>query len=109
MNVVEAQSRLFSRYDVEAELQSADVLAAELALGGLAPFTADVDLANPPEALLDWTALYAYQLSDGWPGPVVQDSMAPFSTHYARPEPNKHAKRCRELVAPYLKRTGVRV
>ena len=26
-----------------------------------------------------------------------------------RPEPNKHAKRCRELVAPYLKRTGARV
>jgi len=26
-----------------------------------------------------------------------------------RPEPNKPAKRCRELVAPYLKRPGARV
>ena len=109
MNAGEAEDRLLNRYDVEATLQSGDVLAAELALGGLAPFTADVDLANPPDALLDWVALYALQLSDGWPGPIVGDSMSPFSTHYARPEPNKHAKRSRELVASYLKRTGARV
>lgn len=97
-----------SRYGVTATLSEGDVLAAELALGSLAPFKEDVDLAAPPEALLDWTALYAYQLADGWPGPVVEDAMSPFRTVYAKPEPNRHAKRCRELVAPYLKRTGSR-
>jgi hypothetical protein len=98
-----------SRYNITAELNEGHVLAAELALGALAPFTDDVDLAAPPEALLDWTALYAYQLADEWPGPIVRDAMSPFSTVYARPEPNPHAKVARELVGRYLKRTGVRV
>ncbi len=98
-----------ARYSITTPLTEGHVEAGSAALDELAPFKDDVDFGNLPDALLDWIALHAYMLADKWPGPVVRDSMTPFSTVYAAPEPNRHARTARELVGPYLKRSGVRV
>lgn len=99
-----------TRYSITATLTEGHVLAGESALLDLAPFETPLDeYVTLPAALLDYIALYSFMLADQWPGPVVQDAMSPFSTTYARPEPNPHARTARELVARYLKRTATRV
>lgn len=99
-----------TRYSISAELTDGHVEAGSNALDELAPFETPLeDYETLPDALLDYVALYAYMLACGWRGAVVRDSMQPFSTVYAKPEPNKHAKVARELVGRHIKRTGVRV
>lgn len=107
MLATEAMTRL-NRYDIEAALSDGDVLAATLALGGLAPFTADVDLADPPEALLDWTALKAYALAADELPAITSEGIGDTSGQYATPRYSQTHARMRELAAPYLKRTGAR-
>ncbi len=99
-----------TRYGITATLTEGHVLAGESALEDLAPFVTPLeDYDALPDALLDYIALYSFMLADERSGPVVRKAMSPFSTNYARPEPNPHARTARELVGRYLKRTGVRV
>lgn len=99
---------MYYRYDVEAELFDGDVLAAELALGALAPFRDDVDLEDPPEALLDWVVLKARHIAAASTEGVIASRVDVLSKSYAWPQLSPDAKRLRALVAPYLKRTGSR-
>ena len=108
LTAIEAESRLQTRYNLDADLYDGHVEAGSKALDELAPFKDHVDFDNLPDALLDYVALYAFMLAEGKPGPIVRDAMSPFNTTYAGAEPNKYARIARELAAPYLKRTGVR-
>jgi len=109
MLATEAMTRL-NRYDIEAALSDGDVLAASLALGGLAPFKPDVGLgeAELPDALKDWTALKAYALAADELPPITSEGIGDTSGQYATPRLSQTHARMRELAAPYLKRTGGR-
>lgn len=102
----ESQIRLLNRYNIDKAPMIGDLVSASEELREHAPFVADVDLDNPPDALLDWVALRALVLSEDEPGAVVEDSMNPFTRKYAAPEHTQNGKRLERLLRSYLAHKG---
>lgn len=105
----QARTRLIARYDVEAELTIGDLMLASDELDQMAPFEADVDVENLPDALLDWVALRAHHIAAVDREGFTATRADVLSKTYAWPQLSRTARRLEKLVAPYLKRTGVRL
>ena len=60
-----------------------------------------------PDAVLDWVALRAYQLSSDDEPPVRSEGAGGVSVSYAVPKLSQSGKRMERLLAPYLLWTGV--
>ncbi len=110
LTVAEAEARLETRFNITAELEDGDLMAASDTLGELAPFSPPLeDYATLPDALLDWVALKAHTLAQGGREGLTGHGVAGISASYAWPQLSRDARRMEALIAPYLKRTGTRV
>lgn len=116
----EAASRL-SRYGITQTVEEGDLDAASGQLDALAPFFGDkTDSAQEnefprdgdtvvPDAVLDWVALRAYQLSTDEGPPVERESAGRVSSTYALPKLSQTEKRMGALLHPYLSHVGRQV
>lgn len=120
----DAAARLWGRYDIQVDLKSGDLYTATYELDSYARFIGerqadDQALAFPrtlnpdgtdnaeitvPDAVLDWVALRAYQLSVNEGPPVKSESVLDQSVTYAFASTSQTAKRMAGLLTPYLAR-----
>lgn len=103
----EARDRLAARYGIEATPLTGDLAVASDRLDSHAPFKDSSILEDPPEALLDWVALYAYKLADERTDGKTSSSVGgAVSWSTAWPQRSPTARRLSELLKPYLRHTG---
>lgn len=136
LTAAEARSRLSDSgtgygftVDEVAGISPGDVMAASADLDAMGPFKgipADVlqESAFPrllpplytapqggspaltPDAVLDWVALRAYQLSVDDEAPVSSEGAGRVSVSYARPKTGRTERLMASLLEPYLLRVG---
>jgi hypothetical protein len=97
-----------------------DVLAASDDLDAQGPFVGDLadeeqerefprdDDETPPDAVLNWVALRAYELAKNIPPPVTSSSVGSASSTYASPRVSHVQRRMAGLLDPYISTTGSR-
>ena len=128
----EAEARLRDRYGVTASLFPGDLDVASDELDEAGPFvgrktapnqerewprTGNLNegvrgILNPtviPEAVLDWVALRALQLSTDEEPPVKSEGAGGVSVSYATAKLSQTSKRMEGLLRPYILRTGSRL
>ena len=96
----EARTRLQERYGIETTVYIGDLIMASEELRSRAPFVEGVDLSDPPDSLLDWVALCAYELGN-YEQPVSSVGAGDVSLSY-RDSPTRNQRRLQRLLAPYL-------
>lgn len=103
----EAATRLRDRYGIESTPYIGDLIIASDRLEDMAPFKDSRILEDPPDALLDWVALYGHKLKDerheGRTSGAVSGAV---SWRTAWPQLTPDARRLKALIAPYLRNTG---
>ena len=125
-----AESRLYATYRIEGELSTGDVLAATLELDRYAgPFIgerydSEQELAFPrsvepdgtattsedaPDAVLDWVALRAYELSREDEPPVTSRGLIRASVTYGRAAIPRTTRLMESLLNPYQLKVGERL
>lgn len=115
-------TRLQNRFEITATIFAGDADIASDELDAQGPFKGEKesedqarawprvlvtdDPAVTPEAVLDWVALRAYQLSTDEDPAVRSESAGRASTTYAEPKISQNAARMARLLIPYQVNTG---
>ena len=126
----DAETRLYSRFNIETTVTDGDVEIASDELDAQTPFigtklvtdgtqirefprslnpdgTANED-TDPPEAVLDWVALAAYQLTSDDSPAVTSASADGVSLTFARPDTSPTERRMERMISPYYLKVGER-
>lgn len=107
----DAQTRLQDRYGIETTVYFGDLLGAGEELRERGPFVADLNLDNPPDALLDWVALRAHTLAADESVSITSESVGDISANYGDSsgtggQLTQNERRLQRLISPYLARRG---
>lgn len=112
-----AASRL-SGFGITAEVSERELMVASDQLDALAPFAGSKPYGQErqfpragedavPDAVLDWVALRAYELSSEEEPPVTSERAGSVSRNYGRAKISRTARLRYGLLDRYLLRTGI--
>lgn len=127
----EAETRLYSRFNITATLTDGDVEIASAELDSMAPFIGTKKVTDgtqelafprsvnpdgtenasstPPDAVLDWVALCAYRIVSDDSGAITSASADGVSISYASPKVSQAGRRMAYQIEPYLLKVGERL